>query len=214
MSAPRRERPDVALSRLPPPVADALERLPGPLHSHVQRVRGIVGEMARALALDADRLDLAAAAHDIDRATPGALLLDQARRYGLAVTPVDAAVPMLLHGPVAAARLRAEMGVTDEAVLEAVRAHTTGSFPCGPLAQALFIADKLDPAKAARYPHIDRVRDHAAVGELERAMLAFLDGDLLRLVGDSELVHVASVEARNGLLHHLASPQSAVGLPA
>jgi predicted HD superfamily hydrolase involved in NAD metabolism len=53
--------------------------------------------------------------------------------------------PILLHGPVAAALARKELGVEDEDVLAAVRAHTTGEPEMGALALALYVADKIEP---------------------------------------------------------------------
>ena len=143
------------------------------------------------------------AAHDIDRASSAATLLESAKRYGIGVNAVEARLPMLLHGPVAAARLRHEMGIEDEDVLEAVRWHTTGVEPCGPIGRLIFIADKLDPDKAARYPHIDVVREQAS-RDLDRAAATFLAGDLTRLVGQGGLVHPASLEAYNSLILRLS----------
>jgi predicted HD superfamily hydrolase involved in NAD metabolism len=64
--------------------------------------------------------------------------------------------PKLLHGPVAAELARRELGIDDEEVLEAVRAHTTGSPGMGPLALVLYVADKIEPARD--YPSVGRLR--------------------------------------------------------
>ncbi len=191
------------MTTLPRIVEDALRGLPGPLYEHVQQVRRIATDLAGPLGLDLARVDLAAAAHDIDRASSAATLLESAKRYGIGVNAVEARLPMLLHGPVAAARLRHEMGIEDEDVLEAVRWHTTGVEPCGPIGRLIFIADKLDPDKAARYPHIDVVREQAS-RDLDRAAATFLAGDLTRLVGQGGLVHPASLEAYNSLILRLS----------
>jgi len=50
------------------------------------------------------------------------------------------------HGPAAAARLEAE-GVSDDAVLDAIRYHTLGSGRLGPLGRALIAADFLEPGR-------------------------------------------------------------------
>lgn len=193
------------MTTLPRPVEDALRGLPGPLYEHVQRVRRIAAELAGPLGLDPARVDLAAAAHDIDRASPDAALLEAAERHGVPVNAVEARLPMLLHGPVAAARLRHEMGIEDADVLEAVRWHTTGIEPCGSIARLIFVADKLDPDKASRYPHIDRVREQAN-RDLDRAAATFLAGDLQRLLEQGGLVHPASLEAYNALTLRLSEP--------
>lgn len=52
----------------------------------------------------------------------------------------------LLHGPAAAARLRAE-GVTDDELLAAVAYHTIGDASLGRLGRALYAADFLEPGR-------------------------------------------------------------------
>ena len=106
---------------------------------------------------------------------------------------------MLLHGPLAAHWLRQRYGVEDSQVLEAVGWHTTARPGLGPLAKLVFLADKLDPEKATRYPFLDRVRA-LAQEDLDPALLEFLTLDLQRLLQAGDLVHPAGVEARNELL--------------
>jgi predicted HD superfamily hydrolase involved in NAD metabolism len=67
--------------------------------------------------------------------------------------------PKLLHAPVAAELARRELGVEDEEVLGAIRAHTVGEPEMGPLALALYVADKIEPARD--YPSVGRVRELA-----------------------------------------------------
>ena len=188
----------VSLS-LPVHLDEALEALPRGLRAHIERVRVEASSLAVPLALDAVRVDLAAAMHDLCRSMSGEELLAEARRRGLRVNSVEEEMPMLLHGPVAAARLRGELGVGDVEVVEAVRWHSTAAPGLHAMGKVVFLADKLDPAKARRYSFIDGVRALAAE-DLDGALEAFLSGELRRLVGAGELVHPASVEARNELV--------------
>jgi predicted HD superfamily hydrolase involved in NAD metabolism len=191
---------------LPKGLQEALERLPRGLQDHIQRVRRLARQLAEPLGLDAGRVDLAAAAHDLARPMKAEALLAEARRLGLWVHPVEEAVPILLHGPVAAEYLRRQLHVNDQGVLEAVRWHSTGCGGTwasedddGRLARVVFLADKLEPAKASRYGTIVNVKE-LALRDLDAAVLTFLDGELRRLVQEGELLHPAMVEARNGLL--------------
>ncbi len=187
----------VSLS-LPAHLDEALEALPRGLRAHIERVRVEASSLAAPLALDAVRVDLAAAMHDLCRSMPGEDLLAEARRRGLRVNRVEEEAPMLLHGPVAAARLRGELGVGDVEVVEAVHWHSTAAPGLHAMGKVVFLADKLDPAKARRYSFIDAVRALAAE-DLDEALEAFLSGELQRLVRAGELVHPASVEARDEL---------------
>lgn len=179
----------------------AFARLPRPLQEHIQRVRQEAGTLARRFGLDEERVDLAALAHDMARATPVRDLRRLARSYRLSVSPVDDGLPVLLHGPVGAAWLRRRLHLHDPEIAAAVRWHSTAAPGLSPLGKVIFLADKLDPAKEGRYPFMERVR-RLARNDLDAAVLAFLEHELQRLLHDRQLIHPASVEARNELLAH------------
>ena len=187
---------------LPANLQETLDALPKGLVEHIQRVRVLAVELAEGHKLDAVRVDFAAAAHDIARADPGLVLLAEAQAMGIPITNVDADKPMLLHGPVGAGRLRTILAVTDEEILEAVYWHTTALATMGPIAKAVFLADKMDLSKASRYPHIGRVRELAAE-DLDQAIVEFLKGDFVHLLEAGTMIHPASLEALNHLLPRL-----------
>ena len=172
------------------------------LVEHIQRVRVLAAELAEGHKLDVVRVDFSAAAHDIARAEANHLLLAEAQAAGIPITNVDEDNPMLLHGPVGAERLRTNLDVNDEEILEAVYWHTTALATMGPIAKVVFLADKMDLSKAPRYPHIGHVRELAA-DDLDQAIVAFLKGDLIRLLDEGKMAHPSSIEALNGLLYRL-----------
>ena len=180
-----------------------LLRLPAGLRQHVQRARTVAGRLAAIHGIDVAQADLGTAAHDLARALKEPSLLEEARRYGLDLHPVEVHTPLLLHGPVASLWLRHEDGVEDEEVLEAVRWHSTGRKGMGPVAKVVFLADKLDPEKVRRRPHLERI---AALAEesLDRALLKFLNEELAGFLRWGDLIHPASVELRNELMLKLA----------
>ena len=187
------------MPQLPRSLQDRLQRLPKGLLEHVERAREIGRDLAQRHGVDAERVDLGLAGHDVARALTGEALLEQARRYGLRVQPIQRAAPVLLHGPVAARWLQREDGVSDRQVLDAVRWHTTGSKGMGQVEKVVFLADKLDPLKATRYPYLERVRSLAREG-LDQALLEFLNHELAYFLSRGHLIHPASLELRNALM--------------
>ncbi|MEE2656336.1 MAG: bis(5'-nucleosyl)-tetraphosphatase (symmetrical) YqeK [Chloroflexota bacterium] len=187
---------------LPVNLQATLDALPMGLVEHIQRVRALAAELAEGHKLDVVRVDFAAAAHDIARAEANHLLLAEAQAAGIPITNVDEDNPMLLHGPVGAERLRTNLDVNDEEILEAVYWHTTALATMGPIAKVVFLADKMDLSKAPRYPHIGHVRELAA-DDLDQAIVEFLKGDLIRLLDEGKMAHPSSIEALNGLLYRL-----------
>jgi predicted HD superfamily hydrolase involved in NAD metabolism len=138
--------------------ADAFvrSRLSKVRYEHTLRVADIAEDLALAHDLDADRARLAALLHDAAREMGPEEFLNLADKWHLQVGDPERLSPKLLHGPVAADLAKRELGIDDEEILEAVRAHTTGRSGMGPLALVLYVADKIEPARD--YPSVGRLR--------------------------------------------------------
>jgi nicotinate-nucleotide adenylyltransferase len=90
-------------------------------------------------------------------------------------------------------------GLADDGVYQGIYYHSTGCPGMEPVGRVVFLADKLDPHKARRYPYLDDLKGKAQ-GSLERAMLEFLTREMAALLEAGLPVHPASVEARDQLL--------------
>ncbi|MEE9199351.1 MAG: bis(5'-nucleosyl)-tetraphosphatase (symmetrical) YqeK, partial [Dehalococcoidia bacterium] len=141
---------------------------------------------------------------DVARATKGEGLLSLAREFGLAVGPLEEKFPVFLHGPVGAEVVRRDYQVRDEEVLEAIRCHTVGGWGMGPVARVVYLADKLEPSKDARYPFSPRVRELAR-RDLDGALLEFMSREVSAHIARGDFVHPSTIEARNDLLARLRS---------
>ncbi len=154
----------------------ARSRLSEKRYGHTMRVADTAGDLARVHSLDEGRTRLAALLHDAARESRPEEFLELADEWRLPVGEPERQSPKLLHGPVAAELARRQLGVDDEEVLEAIRAHTTGRPGMGPLALALYVADKIEPARD--YPSVERLRTlarqdlHAAATEALRRAIA------------------------------------------
>jgi predicted HD superfamily hydrolase involved in NAD metabolism len=162
--------------------ADALARcrLSDGRYAHTLRVADTAADLARIHNLDEDRARLSALIHDSARETSPEEFLRLAREWNVPIGEPERQSPKLLHGPVAAELARRELGVEDREILEAVRAHTTGKPGMGPLALALYVADKIEPARD--YPSVERLRGlaredlHTAAAESLRRAIAHNEG--------------------------------------
>ena len=108
---------------------------------HIARVAELLREWSAALGLsEAERIRWTAAGwlHDALRDASESLLRPI---VGDAFADFP---PPLLHGPAAAARLAGE---ADEAILTAVRYHTTGHPALDRMGRALYLADFLEPGR-------------------------------------------------------------------
>lgn len=185
-----------------------VQGLPPGLRDHIYRTRETALTLANRHGVDTTRVELAVMGHDLFRAVEDSQLLQEARAKGLAIHPVEERVPMLLHGPLAAERLRREFDIADAEVLEAVRCHSTCCAGMGRVGLVVFLADKLEPHKMESMPRLKRVAD-LAQESLERATLEYLTAELSWLLERGRLVHPASVEARNELLTRVGESEGA-----
>ena len=181
---------------------DRLKSLPDGLQAHIYRVRDVALELAAPHDIDPNRAELGALAHDVCRAVPGGELLKMSADLGVTVTDVDRDFPLLLHGPVGAELLRREEDLTDHGLYEAVRWHSTAHASLDSLGKLVFLADKLDPQKAAVYSYQARLHD-MALESLDLALLEFLSREMAARIERGETVHPASVDARNSLIMRL-----------
>ena len=187
----------------------AAQALPPKLLGHTARV---VSEARRLGALydrhhnetDLDRLAAAAWGHDLYRAHDSASLLELAAQWGLPVSDLERAAPILMHGPVAAVLAEREWGIDDAEILDAIRWHTTAHPDFGSLGVTLFLADKLEPAKVAADPGL---RPSQALAEIDpdAALVAFLDRRTARQIQSGEPVHPLSLDTRNAVKLRLAA---------
>ncbi|MFN3974365.1 MAG: bis(5'-nucleosyl)-tetraphosphatase (symmetrical) YqeK [Dehalococcoidia bacterium] len=187
------------MKHIPPPLVEAVGRLPEGLQAHLLRTQALASTLAQAHGLDASKASLAALAHDLCRAEPPHSLLQQARQQGLPIHPIEEAIPLLLHGAIAAERVK-KMGVDDPEVLDAIRWHSTAHPSLTAIGKVVFLADKLDEGKGALSdPLLGDIGDLAR-RSLNAALLAYLRMQIHRLLGSHSLLHPATVETWNALL--------------
>jgi predicted HD superfamily hydrolase involved in NAD metabolism len=153
----------------------ARERLSDKRYAHTLRVAETAERLAKLHGLDSERARLAGLLHDTAREVGKEELLRVAGEDGLPVGDFERERPILLHGPVAAELAREDLGVEDGEILDAVRVHTTGEPGMGPLALALFVADKIEPGR--EQSGVEDLRELAPVS-LHRAARAALEDSI------------------------------------
>lgn len=147
---------------------------PEGLRKHVERVLVEALDLAACWDVDPGRVELATWGHDLYRASAPAELLALSKKFGVPVDPADAADPVLLHGPIAAAVLAGRFQVSDEEALAAVRDHTLGLAEMPLLSKILLIADKVEARKRQRDPLMKPIR-RLAQRDLDLALLCWAD---------------------------------------
>ena len=179
----------------------ARERLSDKRYEHTLRVAETAEHLAGLHGLDAKKARLAGLLHDAAREVGKGELLRVAGDEDLLVSDLERERPILLHGPVAAKLSREDLGVEDGEVLDAVRAHTTGEPGMGPLALALYVADKIEPDRDQ--PGVEALRE-LAPASLRRAARGALEGSISHNERRARPVHPKSWQT----LEWLEDPES------
>lgn len=172
--------------------AYARNRLSDKRYAHTLRVAETAEGLAEPHGLDPHRARLAALLHDSARELGNEELLRLATEAGHEAVGAEREKPNLLHGPVAAILARRELGIEDEGVLEAVRVHTTAAPGMASLAFALYVADKVEPARD--YEGVEDLRA-LAQRDLRAATLGALKRAVAHNEGRGREAHPSSLEA-------------------
>lgn len=178
-------------------------RLPQGRYVHSLGVAETAAELARRFGVNEDKARLAGLLHDNAREIPLAGLLGEAVRWGIAVTPLEREMPLLLHAPLGAARLAAVYGIEDEAIAQAIRHHTVGGAGMTPLDKILYFADMIEPNRT--YPDVAELRQLAVTAPLDAIMLEAFNRSITYVLRRRQLLHPDTVTARNEIL--MAAPR-------
>jgi nicotinate-nucleotide adenylyltransferase len=114
---------------------------------HSRNTALLAWDLCRRFGLDPEAGYLAGIAHDLGKPLPEERLLELAASDGEEISDLQRKKPSLLHGRAAAVMLREHFGISDEGIIEAVAWHTEGRDGMGPLAKAVYIADKLEVSR-------------------------------------------------------------------
>ena len=141
--------------------------------AHVTQVAAEARVLATRHGADREATLLAALAHDLAAVVPESGMIAFAEGMGLLLDDTDRDIPLLLHGPIAAAVLNKTLGVRDEDVLNAVRYHSTLRAGASTLEKIVFVADKIayDPTSPHRGEYVPVQR---AASTLDGAALVYL----------------------------------------
>ncbi len=126
---------------------------------HTQGVRFMSAALAMAHGVDLKQAETAGLLHDCAKCISDSKKIKLCDKNSIEITKVERSNPFLLHSKVGAYIARVKYGIRDEAILSAIRYHTTGRPGMTALEQIVFIADYIEPRrnKAGHLPEIRRM---------------------------------------------------------
>ena len=159
--------------------------------AHVLGCRDTAVELAERWGADATDAARAGILHDVTKALDGPLQLTLCDEYGTILTDFGKKYPKTLHaltGALVAERIFGE----NEAVVEAIRHHTTGKADMSLLEKIIYVADYMEPNRD--FPGVEDLR-RLAFSDLDAALKLGLEMTLEHLKRQGAEVSPGSREA-------------------
>lgn len=162
---------------------------------HSLGVEKMAVSLAKRFGEDEQKASAAALLHDIAKKTKDYTAL--AEKYNIESDEVEREMPDLLHGPIAAAIMEHELGITDEDILNAVRYHTTGRPGMSRLEKIIYMADLVEENRA--FEGVEALRE-AVQTDLDRGTRLGMAHVLIYLAATGSLICEKSVRAYNDMI--------------
>ena len=167
--------------------------------AHVLGCRDTAVALARRYGADETDAARAGLLHDITKALDGPLQLTLCRGYGKILDDFSKKYPKTLHaltGSLVAERIFGE----NEAVVSAIRWHTTGRAHMSLLEKIVYVADYMEPNRD--FPGVDRLRE-LAYTDMDAALKLGLEMTMVHVEGQGSAVSPESRQALAWLNAHM-----------
>ncbi|MBR2889119.1 MAG: nicotinate (nicotinamide) nucleotide adenylyltransferase [Oscillospiraceae bacterium] len=158
---------------------------------HVLGCRDTAAKLAEIWGADVTDAARAGLLHDITKALDGPLQLTLCDEYGTILDDFSRRYPKTLHALTGSLVARRIFGEND-AVVSAIRSHTTGKADMNTLEKIIYVADYMEPCRD--FPGVEKLR-HLAVTDLDAALKCGLEMTLEHLARQGSEVSPETREA-------------------
>ena len=141
-------------------------------YRHTLGVTYTACSMAMVYGADLTQARMAGLLHDCAKCIPNSEKISICKKKNLDVTDFELEHPVLLHAKLGVYVARNQYGVLDDAVLDAIRWHTTGKPEMTLLEKIIFIADYIEPNRT-KQPHLPEIRK-AAFTDIDKCLYLIL----------------------------------------
>lgn len=123
---------------------------------HSKNVAKEAVRLAKKYGADPVKAEIAGILHDATKETDGEEQMALIAKAGIELTELERSSPKLWHAISGYAFVKAELGIDDQEILDAIRYHTTGRAGMTLLDKVIFIADFISADRD--YDGVDRMR--------------------------------------------------------
>lgn len=173
----------------------AAEKLPKKRFKHSERVAETAVKMAEIFNADKEKCFLAGILHDYSK-------YDELSKMYQTVTTEKLDPELLqyktevLHGPIAAVKMKNKFDITDEEILNAIAHHTSGRKQMGLIEKIIFVADYIEPKRSQ--PGVDDIRDIVfEENNLDLAVYSITKANIRHLLNKDSTIYHKTLECLN-----------------
>lgn len=166
-------------------------------YEHSLSVSETAVRLAERYGCDRDKAKLAGLVHDCGKNLKDEKMLNIIENNGYNIEAMFKNNGNLMHGLAGAIIARAEMGIEDEEIFNAVAFHTTGRKNMSLLEKIIYIADYIEPLR--KFPGVEELRG-LTFENLDEALLLSFNNTIKYVLSKKQLVHPDTIDARNYLL--------------
>ena len=172
------------------------ERMPEKRYIHTIGVMETAIRLAEKYREDPKKAEIAAILHDIAKYADVEWMKKVVMKQQLDPRLLDWNAE-ILHGPVGAWIAATEFHIEDEAILNAIRYHTTGRADMTTFEKIIFVADMIEPNR--KFHGVEELRAYADI-DLNDAFRACVTHTLSFLVSSQQAIYPVSIECYNFLM--------------
>ena len=152
----------------------------------VARECAVLSEIFSLSSEDSDELYTAALLHDVAKGKQTHEYIELDKKYGVGFTKGDLESPAVLHAKAGAKIAETEFSnVCDDAVVTAIRQHTTGDADMSLISKLLFLADYIEPTRRWESCKKTRERFYAKI-KSGKSVTRVLDETILEILVSTE----------------------------
>lgn len=107
----------------------------------------------------------------------------------------------LIHGELGSLLAKANFGIEDIDILNAIRYHTTGREDMSVLEKIIYLADVIEPSRD--FEGLDPIRNMAN-SDLDKAVLMAMDKTIEYLIRRGSTIHIDTIKARNYIIKEIS----------
>ncbi|GBF10102.1 bis(5'-nucleosyl)-tetraphosphatase (symmetrical) YqeK [Tepidibacillus infernus] len=157
-------------------------------------------QLAKGYGADPEKVELAGILHDFCKFWSKEELANEIRKHEVLTNDLLDYNAELWHGPVASVIVQERFQIDDEDVIMAIRYHTSGREQMSTIEKIVCLADYIEPSR--QFPGVEEIRKWAEK-DLDKALLAAIDGTIQFLIKKKMKIYPLTVRARNDLIDQI-----------